>query len=612
MNMVRFLVFTIVALAVAGAWISGTLLLEHDGGWQATGEGTSFLLRLCESQIFPSASCADVVGSRWGSFDFHVGAQRFVVPTSLVGLAYFTSVAIWFAMVGRVPAWSRRMWRLVLLVLFSGLIGSIFFLTMMLLAVNGWCPLCALANGFNAGIVLAVLILRRVSRSRSVRRTSSGLTDPPVVTRIQRRLSACAFAACCVACLGMWFYFNAATEARRQWRKAFGIKQAVAALQHDPDFVLREYYARPTVHVPRRDSSTRALPAGGDPDRAVVVVFTDYDCAGCACFERRRQRMINEVFGDRLSLEVRHLPPAAEDAGRVSGQPTVPDLPVSSASLAAEAARLQGGQRAFDMMHRLLFEHHKHRPHRDYGELARQAGLKADRLLADMESDTVRRAVQNDVALARRLGVTTTPAVFLNGRRVPDLCVDSPVFWRAIAANLRAVPEDPELLPVTPMFLTGPSDDDWDYGSEEPIMTPESLSLSTVLNPASHAPASIPASAGQTPERDITNPASVSPPTEPPPAPSGAVGERPPIRSKDLTVHEFDDEALIYDPKTGDTHRLNETALFIWRRCDGVTDPVQIGQALTEAYDVSAADALDQVRRMIVEFDKLGLITHEE
>ncbi|UCG15568.1 MAG: HPr-rel-A system PqqD family peptide chaperone [Phycisphaerales bacterium] len=608
--MVRFLVFTIVALAVGGAWVSGTLLVEHDGGWQATGEGTSFLLRLCESQIFASASCTGVADSRWGSFDFHFGTRRFVVPTSLMGLAYFTSVAIWFTMVGRVPAWSRRTWRLVLLVVFSGLIGSIFFLTIMLLAVDSWCPLCALANGLNAGIVLTVLILRRVSRSRSVRRTSSGLTDPPVVARIQRRLSACAFAACCVACLGMWFYFNAVTEARRQWRKAFGIKQAVAALQRDADFVLREYYAQPTVYIPQRDSNVRALPATGDADRVVIVVFTDYDCAGCACFERRRQRVINEVFGDELSLDIRHLPAAAaEDTDRASEQPTVPDLPVSSASLAAEAARLQGGQRAFDEMHRLLFEHRKDRPNWDYAALARQSGLNADRLLADMESDAVRRAVQSDVALARRLGVTTTPTVFLNGRRVPDLCVDSSVFWRAIAANLNDVPEAPGLPPVTPMFLTGPSDDDWDHGPEEVIMTPDNLSPSSVLNAADLDAAATAAPAGRTPDQDLPAPASASQPDQPPPVPAG---ERTPTRSKNLIVHELDDEALIYDPETGDTHRLNQTALFIWRRCDGLTDPAQIGEALAETYDVSAADAMNQVRRMIAEFDQLGLTTREE
>lgn len=125
-------------------------------------------------------------------------------------------------------------------------------------------------------------------------------------------------------------------------------------------------------------------------------------------------------------------------------------------------------------------------------------------------------------------------------------------------------------------------------------MTPDNLSPTGVLNPAG---------------RDIPVPAPASLPVESPPV---AAGERSPTRSKDLIVHEFDDEALVYDPNTGDTHRLNETALFIWRRCDGVTDPRQIGEALTETYDVSAAEALDQVRRMIAEFDRLGLITREE
>ncbi len=87
-------------------------------------------------------------------------------------------------------------------------------------------------------------------------------------------------------------------------------------------------------------------------------------------------------------------------------------------------------------MHRLLFEHRKDRPDPGYAELARLAGLDGERLLADMSSDVVRRRVRDDITLAARLGVTAAPAIFLDGRRVPDLCATSPVFWTAVAEKL--------------------------------------------------------------------------------------------------------------------------------------------------------------------------------
>jgi len=66
------------------------------------------------------------------------------------------------------------------------------------------------------------------------------------------------------------------------------------------------------------------------------------------------------------------------------------------------------------------------------------AGIDGQQLVADMQSDMVRRAIVADALLARRLGVTKTPAVFLDNRRVPDLCLQSSVFWEAFSVNRRA------------------------------------------------------------------------------------------------------------------------------------------------------------------------------
>ena len=81
-----------------------------------------------------------------------------------------------------------------------------------------------------------------------------------------------------------------------------------------------------------------------------------------------------------------------------------------------------------------------------------------------------------------------------------------------------------------------------------------------------------------------------------------------PLRRTDMTVYELDGEALVYDAATADTHRLNETALFIWRQCDGRRDVPQIAQHLADVYHVSLESAIEHVARMLSEFTERQLV----
>ena len=109
------------------------------------------------------------------------------------------------------------------------------------------------------------------------------------------------------------------------------------------------------------------------------------------------------------------------------------------AAYAAEAARLQGGRRAFERMHELLFANRKRLGDKVYRDLAVQVGLDPVLFLRRMEDPVVRQAVHEDIELARQLGVDGTPTMFLDGRRIPALCL-TPAFWQAVAQ--RPVPSD--------------------------------------------------------------------------------------------------------------------------------------------------------------------------
>ena len=67
-----------------------------------------------------------------------------------------------------------------------------------------------------------------------------------------------------------------------------------------------------------------------------------------------------------------------------------------------------------------------------YRELAVEIGLDPELLAVQMDSEAVHRLVADDIALARDLGIAGTPAMFLDGRPVTELC-NTFTFWRTYA-----------------------------------------------------------------------------------------------------------------------------------------------------------------------------------
>ena len=90
----RRIICITLALALSGAFVCGTLLAAHGGGWRTDSEPGGLFTSLCNSPRTPSATCAEALDGRWGAVDFALGGRIYLVPTSFVGLAYFASIAI--------------------------------------------------------------------------------------------------------------------------------------------------------------------------------------------------------------------------------------------------------------------------------------------------------------------------------------------------------------------------------------------------------------------------------------------------------------------------------------------------------------------------------------
>ena len=81
-----------------------------------------------------------------------------------------------------------------------------------------------------------------------------------------------------------------------------------------------------------------------------------------------------------------------------------------------------------------------------------------------------------------------------------------------------------------------------------------------------------------------------------------------PRRRSDVVENVLDLEAILFDPVCGATHRLNETALAVWRQCDGITSTRQIAERLGDDYEVDPETALQHVEQLIVVFAEAGLL----
>jgi len=140
---------------------------------------------------------------------------------------------------------------------------------------------------------------------------------------------------------------------------------------------------------------------GTDGGPLELVMYGDFQCPYCAAAFPIVKRVRDRLAG-RLLFAFRHFPL----------RETHPD-----AELAAQAAEAAAAQGAFWPMHDRLYESRGLLGREDLVGYARELGLDADAVAADLDAGTHAPRVQRDVDSGRRSGVNATPTFFTNGRR---------------------------------------------------------------------------------------------------------------------------------------------------------------------------------------------------
>ena len=156
----------------------------------------------------------------------------------------------------------------------------------------------------------------------------------------------------------------------------------------------------PRYEVPIADSD----PSIGDAGAEVTIVeFSDFQCPFCLRSLPTLQRL-QKTYGDRLRVVWKDFP-----LTRIHPQ----------AQRAAEAAHCAGEQEKFWPYHDLLFENQQTLDEPALKRYAQQLSLDTARFNSCLEASKYAPRVQEGVALGTRLGVSSTPTMFVNGRIVP-------------------------------------------------------------------------------------------------------------------------------------------------------------------------------------------------
>ncbi|HVU52107.1 MAG TPA: thioredoxin domain-containing protein [Polyangia bacterium] len=132
-----------------------------------------------------------------------------------------------------------------------------------------------------------------------------------------------------------------------------------------------------------------------------VVIFSDFQCPFCGRVEPTLKQMEKE-YGGKVRFTWKNYP--------------LPFHP--NAQPAAEAAMAAGAQGKFWEMHDKLFANQQSLDRATYEKYAQELGLDMAKFKADLDANKYKDAIDAEQKEGTAVGVTGTPAVFINGRKI--------------------------------------------------------------------------------------------------------------------------------------------------------------------------------------------------
>ncbi len=457
----RVLTFLIVVCSAFAALTCYYLVLKHITG----SSGQSWFEAGCSDQPGGAFSCAAVLQSPYAYFPpKHADAptDRAYFPVAFLGLLYYTSLCVWFLGIG---APSRpRAWLHGVATAFVGLgmISSVWFIWLMFREISAWCPWCIVTHVMNLTIAVSVVllwpvVLRSAPDTSSRQETSdepiTGERPPTYVHPVGSTILM-TVVAIVAANFGYLYMLGAETQKRQAEAKEGTHKlcmNQLASFKNVPKSMVALWeYSKPFDLPLRSDDPARSYGESGAQARPLeVVVFSDFECPNCHKFAVYFESQIAPMFDGRVLLIFKHYPIDRSCNPHVGG--TLHPNACYAARM-AEAARALGGMDGFWHAHDVLYNS---RAQLAAGRLtpdqfAKELGLDPQAYKAAMDSPEVAARIAEDTQLAGKLGVTGTPAVYVENRELTPMPKIDTGFWNALADRYferLGIPRPPHTLP---------------------------------------------------------------------------------------------------------------------------------------------------------------------
>jgi protein-disulfide isomerase/peroxiredoxin/uncharacterized membrane protein len=411
--------------ALSQAWLAG-LLVALVVGIGLAGYLTKLHLDLfygggVESSLCDFGSlveCSSVNASSWSALfpnSLHIPQSLLALPTYL--LMGFLGVM----------AWRKGRGSVEMALLFGlGLIATVYGLVLLVNMLAGVKAICLFCIGLDVVNILVTFLAYRASRTSIaalVARGLGGLRHPvPVASGAVVFVLGFAIA---------WVWYagskNEAIDAKVATLDAGG-DAAPAAVAKAPD---SPRSAVPTTTRPAGDPAggkarklrimeerfNLELPAHapilGNPEAKVTVVeFSDFQCPFCKRLSGTVHRLVEEYPKD-VRVAFLNFPMKKECNATDIAKSMHP-----MACLAAQAAYCAGKQGKFWELHDLMFARQSKLGGKELVRLAKRAGLDDSSFRSCVNDPATLEAVKLDSQVGGSVGVSGTPALFVNGRRL--------------------------------------------------------------------------------------------------------------------------------------------------------------------------------------------------
>lgn len=402
------------ALCLGAGVISGILLGQHHGDPWAVSTVTE---RCGDAE---SGSCGEVAQSAWSAF---AG-----IPLAALGLAFYTSLALLAPLALFAPAGLRKalIGSILIPCLLVGLAFDLLLLMLQAFVLHAWCAFCIATYLLGLAALLVLLPFRGNPRRLFAR------FAPP-----EGKLALAGWALAVVAVALAVGSFNWMLESRADAREGSLLGSSADGQNSedgDPDdpsyWQKRARRLEGILDDPRRTEaywSEKALrefdearaeeidltgiPGEGDEGAPVTVVeYSDFLCPYCRQLSTALLRYVPESEG-KVRVYFKNYP-LDRECNPVLSRSTHPGA--CRLALGAVCARRQ---ERFSAYQDRAFEAGIDDPQMDdVVKIGREAGLDLRAFRRCLEDPGARAALDAEVAEANRLGVDSTPSVYVNGK----------------------------------------------------------------------------------------------------------------------------------------------------------------------------------------------------